>query len=156
MATNKILKFLAYFSGTIVGTGYFPIAPGTLGSALAVIVIYFFKPGAIDLGTLITTFFLIGLFSSNIIEKKDGKDPGHIIIDEVAGQWLTFLFIAPLNLFVLCGGFLLFRIFDIFKPLGINRLQKLKGGWGVMLDDIAAAIYANIVLQIIIYTGFII
>jgi phosphatidylglycerophosphatase A len=156
MILNQLKKYSAYFFGTIAGAGYFPIAPGTFGSAIAILVIYIVKPGPIELGILIFVLFIIGLLSCGIIERNDGKDPGHIVIDEVAGQWLTFLFISPQNIFVLITGFFLFRLFDIFKPMGINQLQKLKSGWGVMLDDIFAAVYANIILQFIIYIGFIV
>jgi len=153
MNTKNLQKYAAYFSGTIAGAGYFPVAPGTLASALAIALLYFLQPGTIALAGLILLFFFSGIFSSNFIEKTDGKDPGHIVIDEVAGQWLTFLFVFHQDFFILISGFLLFRIFDIFKPFGINDLQNLKSGWGVMLDDILAGIYANIILQLLIYSG---
>ena len=89
------------------------------------------------------------------IEKNDGTDPGHIVIDEIAGQWLTFLFIGHLSVVIVLAGFILFRLFDILKPLGINKIQELKGGWGVMLDDVLAAIYANTILHLLILTGII-
>ena len=131
-----------------------PVAPGTFGSIIAVLFIYFLQPGPLELSLLIIIFFTAGILFTHEVEKVDGKDPSHIVIDEVVGQWLVFLFISSQSIFVLSAGFLLFRIFDILKPFWIDKLQNLKGGWGVMLDDILAGVYVNLILQFLIYTGF--
>ena len=73
-----------------------------------------------------------------------------MVIDEVAGMWVSVLFL-PQNLWLLIAGFILFRFFDIVKPLYIRRMEAFKGGWGVMLDDVLAGVYANIILQVIVF-----
>jgi len=84
------------------------------------------------------------------METEWGKDPSKVVVDELIGVWVAVLWI-PAETQWLILGFILFRFFDIAKPLGIRQLEKIKGGWGVMLDDVGAGIYANIVLQVIVY-----
>ena len=151
---SLIKKFLSYSLCTVFGAGYFPIAPGTFTSILAAVLVYLLYPEFLQLFLSIIVVFICGLIFTKEIEKKDGKDHRHIVIDELAGQWLTFLFIPNFTFITILTGFILFRIFDILKPFGINNLQSKKGGWGVMLDDILAGIYANVVLQILIFMGF--
>ncbi len=93
---------------------------------------------------------MVGIKSANEVEVLWGKDHGRVVIDEVAGMCITLLFVPVTIKFVLIG-LVLFRFFDILKPLGIRQLEKLPGGWGVMADDVLAGIYANIVLQILIF-----
>jgi phosphatidylglycerophosphatase A len=147
------MKIISYILGTGFGSGYSPIAPGTAGS-LAAALIYYFTPTSnslIWLPIIIITYF-IGVYTATIIEKDAGHDPGLIVIDEFAGQWLTYLFL-PKTYFVMIAGFFLFRLFDIVKPWPANNSQNLKAGWGVMTDDIFAGLYANIVLQLLLYWG---
>ena len=93
---------------------------------------------------------MIGIKSAHEVEVLWGKDHGRVVIDEVAGMCITLLFVPVTLKFVLIG-LVLFRFFDIVKPLGIRQLEKLPGGWGVMADDVLAGIYANVVLQILIF-----
>lgn len=148
-------NFSEYFS-TLFGIGLFPKAPGTAGTLFAAIV-YFVLPdvwfssfwgiiaflAVIILGSLISVFFI------SKAETGLGHDSGKIVIDEFWGYMIAVIFL-PKTLLVIFLAFVLFRIFDIFKPEPVNVLQKLPGGWGVMADDIMAGIYSNIVLQIII------
>jgi len=126
------------------GSGYSPVAPGTAGSIAAlpfawVIAIYW---GATGLATAALLVFVIGWFVCSITPEAK-SDPGWVVIDEVAGQWLT-LAVVPPDLLLYGLGFLLFRLFDIFKPWPIRALeQNMAGGLGVMVDDIAAAVYAG-------------
>ena len=83
------------------------------------------------------------------MEDKWGKDSPRIVIDEVAGMCLSLLFV-PVRWQYLAIGLLLFRFFDIAKPLYIRKMENLKGGWGVMMDDMLAGLYSNLVLQIIV------
>jgi len=92
---------------------------------------------------------LIGIYVGNKVEAFWGKDSYRVVIDEVAGMMVTMVFI-PHNAWLLLAGFILFRFFDILKPLFIRRLEALPGGTGVMMDDILAGIYGNIVLQVAI------
>ncbi|MCB0283220.1 MAG: phosphatidylglycerophosphatase A [Calditrichaeota bacterium] len=149
---NKNIKdFPAYFTTTLAGIGYFPKAPGTAASFFAVICLFFLNPDALVLFTLVILAIIAGIIWTPVIERNDGKDASHIVIDELAGQWITFLIITRYSVLILLAGFLLFRIFDIWKPFGINRIQNLPGGWGVMLDDILAGIYAAGVLYVLSY-----
>ena len=91
--------------------------------------------------------FIIGVPASTIVERFEGKDSGKIVIDEISGQLLTLVFIPFTGVNIILG-FILFRIFDIWKPYPINVSQRLPKGWGVMIDDVLAAVYANVLLQI--------
>jgi phosphatidylglycerophosphatase A len=138
----------AYIS-TWFGSGFFPIAPGTAGSLVAVpmawLVLYVSGPygsGVLFLATLLV--FGLGVWASEIYSRRAGvTDPKEVVVDEVAGQWLALIFAVPGNLWMFAVGFVLFRIFDIWKPWPANWADKhLAGGWGIMLDDIVAGIYA--------------
>jgi phosphatidylglycerophosphatase A len=129
--------------------GFIPGMPGTYGSILTALVFWGFFPGmdcapaALHLGVLT----LLGIAASAAIEKGTGvDDPSYIIIDEAAGQLLTFLFlpVSPLNILL---GVIAFRTFDIWKPYPIRKIERLGKGVGVMADDLLAGIYGNIVLQ---------
>jgi phosphatidylglycerophosphatase A len=94
---------------------------------------------------------LIGIWSSSKVEIVWGKDHNRVVIDEIAGMCITLLFV-PFSISYIIIGFLVFRFFDILKPLYIRRLESLKGGWGVMGDDVLAGIYSNLILQIVVLT----
>jgi phosphatidylglycerophosphatase A len=129
--------------------GYCPIAPGTSGS-LAGLILWWFGADLniwLQLSFIITLFFL-GVWAATLAEKDWGHDAGRIVIDEVMGMWVT-LWLLPKSWWLFAVGFLLFRAFDIIKPLGARQSQKLPGGWGVMVDDLLAGVYANLVLQIV-------
>jgi phosphatidylglycerophosphatase A len=138
---------------SIFGIGYIRKGGGTVAAAFAVLIwwLLFRNDGtqyAIQIGvTLAVT--LLGVWAGNIVEPEWGKDSYRVVIDEVAGMFISILFV-PVEWKWLLIGFVLFRFFDIAKPLFIRRMEVLKGGWGVMMDDVVAGIYANIVLQIII------
>ena len=138
------------------GSGLLPAAPGTWGAAVALLLIYPLKYANIPpsvltliLSILIIIFTWIGVKACDALEAEWGKDPKKVVIDEMIGVWIALLGL-PLSNFNFIAAFILFRFFDIAKPLGIKQLENLKGGWGVMLDDVLAGVYANIVLQIII------
>jgi phosphatidylglycerophosphatase A len=93
----------------------------------------------------------LGIWSANKVEEKWGKDSSKVVIDEVAGMCITLL-LVPVRWQYVLVGLALFRFFDIAKPLYIRRMEKLNGGWGVMMDDVLAGVYSNIVLQLIVLT----
>ncbi|NQV46109.1 MAG: phosphatidylglycerophosphatase A [Rhodospirillales bacterium] len=132
---------------TWFGVGYLPKAPGTWGSAAALpfawVILSFFGAQ----GLLVATVFVfgIGIWAANDYVARSGmEDPGPVVIDEVAGQWLV-LAVVPLELAWFAIGFALFRLFDVAKPWPVNLMDRhIKGGFGVMLDDIGAGIYAII------------
>ena len=139
--------FLSYILATGVGSGYAPIAPGTAGSLLALILYILFPLTPWWwLGITILTA-IIGIMTGTYVEGQTKKDPGIVVIDEMAGQWLSLLFL-PRTIPVFIAGFLLFRILDIVKPFPANSSQNLKGGLGIMLDDIIAGIYTNFLIWI--------
>ncbi len=144
---DRIQKIVA----TIGYIGYIPYLPGTAGSAAGLIFILLLKPDNVDLLIIFLSVFMLGLISSHNTEKTLGKDSRHIIIDEFSGYLLTVLLI-PKTTGYLLAAFVLFRIFDIFKPPPIRKIeQSVQGGAGIMLDDILAAIYANLCIQLWIY-----
>ncbi len=146
-------KFFLYGIGTGLGTGYAPIAPGTAGSLLGLALIYFFPLNNYYWLLLSGFFFALGVWTSTLIEKEKGEDPSIVVIDEVVGQWVALLFLPLYSPVVYILAFLLFRLFDVRKPPPIDQSQRLKAGWGIMIDDVLAGVYANIVLQLIFRTG---
>ena len=151
------ITFLASF----LGIGFMPFMPGTWGS-LAAYGVYFLVPPSWLMGSglwlsfpVFMVFCLISVYISSKAEQTLGQDNGSIVIDEVCGFFLAVLFL-PKSWLIGLYGFVLFRVFDIAKPFPINRSQKLPRGWGVVIDDLLAGLYANIVLQILtrIYPKF--
>lgn len=138
---------------SIFGIGYIRKGGGTVAAAFAVCVwwLLFRNHGTLYAAQVVLTLLvtLLGVWAGNVVEKDWGKDSYRVVIDEVAGMFISVLFI-PLQWQWLLTGFVLFRFFDIAKPLYIRRMEAFKGGWGVMLDDVLAGIYANIILQIIV------
>jgi len=154
------LKFIHKTIATAFGAGYAPIAPGTVGALLACILlaIYIHLIGInnntnfqIGFILLIILTTLLGVWATQNLQKEWGEDPSKVVVDEVIGVWINLLFV-PLTWQNIFLGFILFRFFDIAKPLGIRKMEAFENGWGVMLDDVLAGIYGNIVLQIILYT----
>jgi phosphatidylglycerophosphatase A len=144
------MNIVARLLATVFGAGRFPIAPGTFASLLAALAFKFGLSGAawpFQVGA-IAAVFVIGVWASGIHSAELGrKDPRPVVVDEVCGQWLAYLF-APPTWGFLVAGFLLFRAFDVVKPFPIRRLETLPSGWGIMADDVLAGIYSAAVLQL--------
>ncbi len=137
-----MLKFIHYSIATGFGSGYSPLAPGTAGSILALLIAYFAGGRWPILLILIAVFFLLGVVSSTFVEKDSQKeDPAIVVVDEMVGMWIS-LFFMPFSLKIYVIAFVLFRVFDILKPFPIDHSQKFSGGWGIMIDDVIAGIYA--------------
>jgi phosphatidylglycerophosphatase A len=145
----KLHKLIA----TAGGIGYVGKGGGTL-AAIALCIIWFLIPAGNHNGywqVLITLVVsVLGIWSGNVVDAVWGKDSNKVVIDEVAGMMVTLLFI-PVTLKYVLAGLVLFRFFDITKPLLIRRMEGLPKGWGVMGDDLLAGIYAQLLLQIIVY-----
>jgi phosphatidylglycerophosphatase A len=94
--------------------------------------------------------FFIGVFASARMEEELGEDPPVVVVDEVVGMWISLLFL-PKGIWIAGLSFLLFRLFDIVKPPPARRLEALQHGWGIMLDDVAAALYANVAARLALY-----
>ena len=140
------------------GSGLLPKAPGTSGSALATllawpIAVIWGGPGLLIAGVVA---FAAGIPLSNAYVRRassKGTDPGEVVIDEFAGQWLTLLAAVPPIIaagpdpVLFLAGFILFRIFDVFKPWPIRAVERrVKGGFGIMIDDVLAAVPAGVLL----------
>ncbi len=137
---------------SVFGIGYIRKGGGTIAAILACLIWFLMSRFWPPLYTLMMTAFITayGVWGGNQVESIWGKDNSRVVIDEVAGMFVTLLLI-PISIENIMMGLILFRVFDILKPLYINRLEQLPGGWGVMADDVLAGIYANIILQVIIY-----
>lgn len=142
-------KKIAYILATGLGSGYSPVIPGTAGSFTAVLLFLVIPDLFIVHLFLISLVYFTGVWASKIIEAEQGKDPGIVVIDEIAGQWIALLFL-PLSLKAVLTAFILFRVFDIWKPFPVNYMEKLPHGWGIMTDDVIAGIYANLSAQIVL------
>ena len=140
---NSIALIIASF----LGTGFFPVASGSFASLIA-IVLFWIIPLANWIWILILVpVFIIGVVASSKVEIDKGKDPKIVVIDEITGQWVALLFL-PRTIPVLIAALFLFRFFDITKLYPANKMEQLKGGFGIMMDDLVAGIYTNVVLQI--------
>ncbi len=145
----------AWAVGTFFGAGLMKPGPGSWGSAAAALLwlaaATSFHPieGALSWFTLLAALvaLAIGIPAATIVERESERsDPGHVVIDEVCGQWIALIH-TRVNLSHLLAGFLFFRLFDIVKPWPARQLENLPAGWGIMLDDVAAGVYALLLMQ---------
>jgi len=146
---------LAVFIATVGYSGYFPIAPGTVGSLAGLVfylLVWWSRSPVVEVG-LIVVLFTVGVWAGTTAERYfGGIDPGPIVIDEVVGMLITLAFI-PVGPSGALLGFVLFRIFDVVKPYPAGRLERLHGGFGVMADDAMAAVYANVTLRVALWAA---
>jgi len=133
------------------GLGYVPVAPGTAGAIGAlfiwVLISHLSVHVTLFLIVLLLVSLVLGVISAGEVEKQWGIDDKKIVIDEIVGMWISVLLI-PFSWANAVAALFFFRLFDIAKPLFIRRIEKLKNGFGIMLDDVVAGVYANIVLQV--------
>jgi phosphatidylglycerophosphatase A len=140
-------------TSTSLGIGYIGKGAGTVAAVACSVCWYLaYRNGYQPVPSLIVTVLItiLGIWSSNVVSKIWGKDPARVVIDEVAGMCVSLLFV-PVTLKYVIAALILFRFFDIVKPLYIKKIEKLPGGWGIMLDDVLAGIYANILLQAVLW-----
>jgi phosphatidylglycerophosphatase A len=136
--------------GSVLFTGYFPIAPATVTSIFVLLPAFFLARLPVWHALTAVAVFGIGVPIATDLEKVWGRDPGRVTIDEVAGTLVTF-FLNPVSLWGLGLGFVLWRFFDIVKLPFIDKSQRLPGGWGVMVDDVLAGACANLVLRLALF-----
>lgn len=152
----KKIPFYHEMIATGLGVGHFPYGPGTMGALLAILIWYPITTMAnhttwflITLA-LILAFTLLGAWSSTVAERYWGEDPSRVVIDEVVGQWITLLTVpAVFSWWHVLAAFVLFRFFDIVKPLGVRKMENFKSGWGIMADDILAGCYGAILIYLL-------
>lgn len=149
------MKPLKIVIGTFFGIGMLPGFPGTWGSLFTLPLVFLIITAwpVYGLPCLFLTCSILSLWCAPAAVDKYGEDPPAFVMDECAGQSLVFLIFifrdpAGLNFFLLAAGFVFFRLFDIIKPLGINRLQKLPGKFGILCDDLLAGFYAMLCLEL--------
>jgi phosphatidylglycerophosphatase A len=132
-------------AASFFGLGYLPWCPGTWGSLAGFLLVLVLVP--LQAAALAVALFFLGVFAAGrwARESRDA-DPKAVVIDEVVGMMVSMLFL-PKSLLFYALGFAIFRILDIQKPFGIRSLESIGGGWGIMLDDLAAGIVTNILLQ---------
>jgi phosphatidylglycerophosphatase A len=128
--------------------GFVPFAPGTFGSAVGLVVY-----GAVSItsswvveGLVLAVILVVGIWSADQVERQMGKDPGAVVIDEVAGMLVTLAFL-DISVTGALVGFFIFRLLDVIKPPPARRLEDLHGGPGIMFDDVMAGIYSNVALR---------
>jgi phosphatidylglycerophosphatase A len=146
---NKSFDKMAIFIAQGAFSGLAPIAPGTAGTVVGMMLYLLIRDlGTQGYGTACIAVIAIGTWAAGHADRLLGtKDDSTIVIDEIAG-FLVALFLIPFSWGNVVAGFFLFRAFDIVKPWPLRRLERIPGGLGVMLDDVGAGIYTNIVLQI--------
>ncbi len=145
-------SFFPVLIGTGFGSGFSPFAPGTAGALLATLVWFglamFISETCLLWTTvaLVSLFTVAGIWATDRLEPYWGEDPSRVVVDEMVGVWITLLAAPAGHVWYGLAAFVLFRFFDILKPLGIRRMEKLPGGVGVMMDDVLAGVYGFIVL----------
>jgi phosphatidylglycerophosphatase A len=142
---------VALLISTFGYVGYFPIAPGTAGSLAAItlyVVVRWAGSPMVDVATMVLVL-AAGVWAATKSERLlGGKDPGPVVIDEVLGMLITLAFL-PLSAGGVIVGFFAFRIFDVIKPWPAAGMERLQGGWGVMLDDAVAGLYAHATVRLL-------
>jgi len=145
------INFFEKFIGSGFYTGYSPYISGTVGS-LAALTIYLI-PGFEQLFViipLILIFMVYGIYVGTKFEAEYGKDPAQCTVDEVVGMWIS-LVALPKTVVIVASSFILWRILDIIKPPPARNLERLKGGLGIMIDDVISGIYTLIIMHLVVY-----
>ncbi|GAC1309196.1 MAG: phosphatidylglycerophosphatase A [Mucilaginibacter sp.] len=138
---------------TSLGIGYIGKGAGTVAAIACCVCWYLAWNGGyppVWISIIITVLItLIGVWSSTVVEQIWGKDPARVVIDEVAGMCISLLFL-PVSLKYLICALILFRFFDIVKPFSIRKMELLPAGWGIMMDDVLAGVYTNILVSVVV------
>jgi phosphatidylglycerophosphatase A len=146
------VRWVIKILGSVFFSGYCPLFPATVGSAVICVAYWFFVPQRPGVqATIIGVVFLLGLYLSSKLMMEWGPDPRRVVIDEAAGMLLS-LFMLPRSLSLVVVAFLLFRFFDIVKPFPIRRVESLESAWGIMLDDVLAGVYARLGVFVVYFT----
>ena len=142
---------IATFIATAAYVGFVPIAPGTFGSAVGLLIYAATRSAdtAMAEAAVLMAVLIAGVWSADRVERELGKDPGAVVVDEVAGMLVTIAFL-DVSVTGAIVAFLVFRVLDVIKPYPAGRLEHLHGGPGIMLDDVMAGVYGNLVMRALI------
>ncbi|HQF44019.1 MAG TPA: phosphatidylglycerophosphatase A [Ignavibacteriaceae bacterium] len=149
----KPINLFEKIVGSGLYTGYIPIASGTFGSIVGVLI--YLIPGFENPYVIIPSIiilFVYGIYVSGKFEKQFGKDPSQCTVDEIVGTWVSFI-LLPKKLLVIMFAFLLWRLLDIIKPFPARNSEKINGGLGIMLDDVISGFYTVIIIHLTVYFG---
>jgi len=140
---------LARVLATGFGAGYSPFAPGTAGSAVGLLLYWPLQALGLSATLAVTAVVsLLGVWAAaRVAAEARQEDPGLVVVDEIAGQWVTLL-LLPWTPGVAIVGFFAFRVMDVVKPWPARQLEDLHGGWGIMADDLMAGVYANLLVRV--------
>ena len=147
----KQINWFEKLIGSGFYTGYVPIASGTFGSLVAIVI--YIIPGFERLEIIIPAIILLfsyGLFVSSKFEKVYGKDPSQCTVDEVVGTWIA-LIALPKSFLIVFTTFLIWRVLDIIKPFPARTSEKLPGGFGIMIDDVISGFYTVVIVHLFVY-----
>jgi phosphatidylglycerophosphatase A len=150
----SVKQRLAFLFATGFGAGYSPWAPGTAGSTVGLLFVWGMSPlGLAGQIAAVAVVTVLSMIAADIVAKSVGlKDPGLIVADEIAGMMVTMVAI-PLTTSSLLLGFVLFRVMDVVKPPPARQFENLKGGVGIVADDLMAGVYAQVVLRALLWAG---
>lgn len=144
----KLARSVGWLIGTGLGSGLSPVAPGTAGSLLAVVIYWFlpFDGDSVAFYLLIGIGFFVGVWATGTLTTAAEHDPGRAVWDEFVGVWATCL-LLPKEIIWVAAAFFLFRVLDVLKPWPARRLEALPQGWGIMADDLMVALYGAVLLN---------
>jgi phosphatidylglycerophosphatase A len=144
---GKFQRWIATFVASVAYLGYSPLAPGTVGTLAAFAVYWWLVPAGFWVLVVGAVAIAVGIWAGDVAEKVwQKKDPGRVCVDEFAAYFVAVAFLPKTAAYAV-AAFVLSRVFDILKPFPAGRSQRLPGGWGIMADDVVAAVYANLILQ---------
>jgi phosphatidylglycerophosphatase A len=145
-----MIKRMAHEIAACGWVGRLPYAPGTCASLVSLAVIFLISRNSAVYLAALCLFFAAAVWASSVVSRETNqKDPQFVVLDEVVGMLVTFAFV-PFRWSTALSGFILFRLFDIMKPPPLRAIERLPNGFGIVLDDFAAGMYANLILQLLI------
>jgi len=147
-ARPGLLSMLQVVLGSVLFTGFIPIAPATFGALLALPLVWVLPKSLVTYAGVTILLFLLGVWLATRLEQRWGHDHRRITIDELVGMLVSFGYV-PFGVIPAIAGFLLFRFFDIVKLPFVRWFESLPGGWGIVMDDVMAGVCTNVVLQVL-------
>jgi phosphatidylglycerophosphatase A len=146
---SRVMSASARWLATGFGAGYSPFAPGTAGSVVGLLLFWPMAslPWPYPAAACAVVSVTGALAATHVADRVGLKDPGIVVVDEIVGMWVTLIDL-PFGLLTAAAGFILFRAMDVLKPWPARDLERLPGGWGIVADDLAAGVYANLMLRV--------